>query len=461
MITYKEEFLNNFVQEEIFNSSSFGILLKGLKKVNFICKDNKIKESQFLNEAKTTLNIIQAIMHKPHFSIKREDIILRSEVATNLSDDNIIDTINDSSLWKRKGDSFLPEFVHTTEHDETIVFYENIIVSRCIDLISNELEILLKTNERKIHSLESYLGNSAVSFAPYSFMDKLSSQDYLENVLVEDVNTLNTDYESYISLLKRCDKLKNSNFYRLTSKAKMARNDLNMTNIFANDNRYNCVFRFYKKYLFNSINTDELNKQYKCYCILRLVKVLNQVPSMKCISSDAALSKKGTITLFNDPVSFENKKFKITLIIKETNGFDLVVYSKDFNQEKKYYISCEVDINNKNSFIINDLLQEKLSLGYEDVFILTLNNTSRNYRRVIEINFVSDKDTELSNFINSFMLVFMTKLDLYDNVCPICGKKKVKYEENVYECVTCHGKYSIKKENDSNFIWVYRLGDVK
>ena len=28
MITYKEEFLNNFVQEEIFNSSSFGILLK-------------------------------------------------------------------------------------------------------------------------------------------------------------------------------------------------------------------------------------------------------------------------------------------------------------------------------------------------------------------------------------------------------------------------------------------------
>ena len=45
MITYKEEFLNNFVQEEIFNSSSFSILLKGLKKVNFVCQNNKIKES--------------------------------------------------------------------------------------------------------------------------------------------------------------------------------------------------------------------------------------------------------------------------------------------------------------------------------------------------------------------------------------------------------------------------------
>ena len=52
MITYKEEFLNNFVQEEIFNSSSFSILLKGLKKVNFVCKNNKIKESQFLNDVK-------------------------------------------------------------------------------------------------------------------------------------------------------------------------------------------------------------------------------------------------------------------------------------------------------------------------------------------------------------------------------------------------------------------------
>ena len=31
------------------------------------------------------------------------DIIVRNEVATNLSDSNVIDTINDSSLWKRKG----------------------------------------------------------------------------------------------------------------------------------------------------------------------------------------------------------------------------------------------------------------------------------------------------------------------------------------------------------------------
>ena len=461
MITYKEEFLNNFVQEEIFNSSSFGILLKGLKKVNFVCKNNKIKESQFLNDVKYTLNIIQSIMHKPHFSIKREDIIVRNEVATNLSDSNVIDTINDSSLWKRKGNSFLPEFVYATEHDETIVFYENVIVSRCLDLIKSELELLMKTNERKIHSLESYFGNSAVSFAPYSFMDKLSSQNYLDNVLVEDNDNVNTDYESYIVLLKRCDKLMNSSFYRLTSKAKIARNDLMMTNIFANDIRYNAVFRFYKKYLFNSLNVDELNKQYKCYCLLRIFKALNATQGLKCVSNDVNISKKGSNILFDNPISFENKKFKITLLIKENNGFDLIVFSKDFEAEKKYYINCDVDINNKNSFKINDLIQEKLSLGYEDAFILTLNNTSRNYRRVIEVNFMNDNDSDLNNFINSFMLVFTTKLDVYDNVCPICGKKKVKYEDNLYECVTCHGKYSIRKEKENNLIWIYRLGDVK
>ena len=148
-------------------------------------------------------------------------------------------------------------------------------------------------------------------------------------------------------------------------------------------------------------------------------------------------------------------------MIKENNGFDLIVFSKDFEAEKKYYINCDVDINNKNSFKINDLIQEKLSLGYEDAFILTLNNTSRNYRRVIEVNFMNDNDGDLNNFINSFMLVFMTKLDVYDNVCPICGKKKVKYEDNLYECVTCHGKYSIRKEKENNLIWLYRLGDVK
>ena len=98
-------------------------------------------------------------------------------------------------------------------------------------------------------------------------MNKLSSQNYLDNVLVEDNDNVNTDYESYIVLLKRCDKLMNSSFYRLTSKAKIARNDLMMTNIFANDTRYNAVFRFYKKF-HNELFCSILAKiAYFLYCV--------------------------------------------------------------------------------------------------------------------------------------------------------------------------------------------------
>ena len=461
MITYKEEFLNNFKKEKVFDSSSFSVLVKSLKSTKFISNNISIKETEFLSDAAFALNIILAIIRKPHISIKQEDIIVRSESATYLNDFNIRDTINDSLLWKRKGNNFKPEYVHTNEYNETLVLYENIIICNVLDFIKKEIESLMKSNEKKIASLESYFGHAGVSFAPFSLMSQLNTNDYIEDILVEDKEVLERDFDRYNLLLKKCNKLRLSFFYNQVSRSSATRKDLIMTNIFANDRRYNVVFKFYKKYISSNANKDKLERIYQDYCFLRLVKALESSKALKCKSGKNVISTSNDHLVLEEPIVYENNKFIVSINKNDSCGFDLNVLNKISKQTCKYYIASLLDINEYNHHKLLTLIDDKILEGYNDAFAFTLNNTSRSQRRIVEINFSSDTDKDLVNFISSFMLIFKTNSDLYETVCPICGKKKIKEVEAGYECITCHGQYSSFNEKDQTLVWIHRLGDVK
>ena len=56
----------------------------------------------FINEINKILTTILEISRKPHFSIQGKDLILRSSLINNFSNEHFQQTIRDSSLWKKK-----------------------------------------------------------------------------------------------------------------------------------------------------------------------------------------------------------------------------------------------------------------------------------------------------------------------------------------------------------------------
>ena len=60
------------------------------------------KDNEFFDEVSFVLSVINSIISHPHILSKREEIILRSELAGSISNDSLQQTYKDTSLWKEK-----------------------------------------------------------------------------------------------------------------------------------------------------------------------------------------------------------------------------------------------------------------------------------------------------------------------------------------------------------------------
>ena len=97
MISYREEYFNQFLNEKIFKSSSFKSFKKSVDEVRIYGPELTGKDSKFIAECKNVLDVITSIIRKPQIVSKEEEAIVRSDQAYNIDNDSFKKKIKYSS----------------------------------------------------------------------------------------------------------------------------------------------------------------------------------------------------------------------------------------------------------------------------------------------------------------------------------------------------------------------------
>ncbi|MCI7268374.1 MAG: hypothetical protein MR501_04375, partial [Mollicutes bacterium] len=107
--------LTNKINRTIKHSSSFTYVYEtlSLDKFKLNVKYNYDETIKRCVELKNVLNKITSIVFKPHIKASTNEVILRSEFASSLSNQSFNDTLKDSKLWKNKNGVMTPEYVHS------------------------------------------------------------------------------------------------------------------------------------------------------------------------------------------------------------------------------------------------------------------------------------------------------------------------------------------------------------
>jgi len=469
MISYKEEYFKTFEKEKIFNSLSFKSLKNNLNTVTFYGPYQDDKEQAFVKEAKEILDIISSIIVKPHITIKGEDSIIRSELATNVDPNSYLKTLADPSLWKRKNGKMSPEQVYTRQTSDTYVLYENILMMRILDFINDELLSVSRIYEKRVGNLRSYFECEAFNYNQYGVLALLNKMKMpVDNILYKGDESVQTTSKSLSKALKKCSTLKSTAFYKEVSKAKTPRKEIILTNILLNDRRYYTCYKFYKKYI-SSQDENYFLPLYQDYILLRIFNDLKDDYTFSEVINRSVNISYDKGFKFNKPIHIQDKMFTYSFE-KDNNEYGIIIKVKpkkeknkeavDDNKAAKHYLIITLELNNDNYKHFKNEVDKKRSEGYDNVVIVTLRNNTNHYNNIMNVSFYKDDDTldAIKNLFSSFHLMFDCDLNTYANTCPLCGKRSVHSTELNFVCSGCHGTYTTLEINAKQYLWIKGFG---
>ena len=470
---YLEKF-NKKIEMFIDKHSSFSDLYNylSLDKIKLVTKYDYNEALSSANTLKEVINKILSIIHKPHISSITNEVILRSELSSSISTESFIKTSKDVKLWKRKNvnskRSLTPEYVYSVENIDTIDIYENRFISLLIDEINKEIKELVLNLSPLIESLEDHYETNVLSFGKTSIMNDLENKGYpINGLFLKAKANKALAYKEIRKLEKKIKLIKDSEFYKITSKTKINKNIL-ATNILLHDPLYNYCYKFYKEhYLSKEEINSSLNIYYYNYILINFFNHLTKLNIAKTSLSNKAklyfdeshrlrfsdLSAKKDIFAFRfieDPnelgfkieIKLINKAIRTDTKVNKTNfnsTYLLISYKEtDTSLIHSKEVLSKVDTNSK--YLIT---QYALNGDYKDTILLSI------YR--------DDNPLIIKNFLRSLVLLFDTDLDLFKSKCPICGKDEVIFDGFNYICKNCNSVFSINETIKGDVLWVKSL----
>lgn len=462
---------NKEVYKLIKTEPTFLSFLSSIKKSNikFVTEfdfEATLKRAEELNEV---LNIISSIVNKPHFITTTSEIILRSELASRLSQESFNETIKDTKLWKHKGKEIIPEYVHTVESIDTIVTYENKFIARLIDFVSEEAKDLLNDLLPLTESLEEKYERRGMGYNEYSLLNDFNKLNYpYTDIFINEGGNKKKLFNLIKKVNKRSLVLKNTNFYIQNKKEHLVF-PLILTNILIHDKLYAYAYRFYKdNYLGNNDNDSDKDKDFYSYLVGSLLFTLSKNKNIKFSSSKKCIlyiDENKNIRFSN--LMFKNKFFTYTL----NDDFENLGIKIDvsFNQEliktnetlkqnnSKTYLKLTYRYKDSNKDSIKEEL-ERLKDDYDNAVLATLDNDIKDFINILSISLYKDnQEIIFTNFINSLSLIFLDSKETFISKCPICGESEIKLNKLDYECESCKGKFSLVNINNINYMWIKSL----
>lgn len=429
---------------------SFNDLLNSPSELNLSPKNfNSLKE--FINNLNNLLDVFLSIFNKPYIQTITEEVILRSELASNITSEGFRKTTLDSSLWKKKRSGYSPELVYSIEYEDTISNYENYFIiyvfKKIIDLVSTFKEF----NLNYTNSLRSFYGTNEASLSELSIYSSINKNKDQLSKYIFLTGSNNENYQALSEIHTKIKHLKLHKFYKLLKNSKFSL-PVKLTNTLLHDNRYNRVYRFFKdNLLFNDISNSYDNLFFN-YSLIRLLNYLSLNRKVQELKIPLIKLDDNKLLALEKEVTFKFNKFSYKLSLDPLHlGF--ILKTTYYKVETKTFIKVFYSYNDNDSLLNHEYIRD-----FDNSFIITNNNLSKTFNNIFELNYEKElfNDLGLENILLSTQIV----LPLTSNTlikCPYCGETKLINNLNSYHCLKCNNEFLTLNINHKIHLWLKSL----
>jgi len=418
--------------------------------------------SNKVDEIRNVLYKIASIINKPRIKVTTENVIIRSELAKNISNESFLKTVRDPSLWKKKDYQYEPEKVHTIESIDTIDTYENRFITMLIDILSKELDLVIdEMNLASVSFMSKYkLENVTYSKLSLFNLYKNFTYPFDEDFILrkDDTSLLEDSLYKTSKLLRR---IKGSSFYNQLKDNPVIKNVM-PTNILLQDSLYSYCYRYYKENLSSAISDyekeDLMYYNYVICIFMRYFKKYNDKSIFlgKCLK---LFTYEDNIIKFK-PYIFKDDIFEYTFS-QDIDDFSFNVDIKcligNLNEEQqvtRYNLKVVRKLYKSN---YKKLMQETSNKDINRI-IICLFDQDNIYSNVLNLSyFSSDHLKMIKNLFTSFTLLFnISKSESY-NRCLCCGNKDISIDNNLISCLKCQSKYLLFDYNKKKYMLIKKL----
>lgn len=401
-------------------------------KIHLTNSTNSLLNS-YIKDINYLFDVILSIASSPHYLNSPETLLIRSEQSYQIDNEDYINTLRDSSLWKRKGQNLAPEYVYSKSSKEDIITYENKFVIYVFNLLMQEINKFYKDNPLG-NSLENLYKQEQITFSENSLVNDITENNKNISALLSDDNQDNQLINKVYAKGKRIEQ---TSFYKLLSKETISL-PIIPTNILLHDQKYYYLYRFYRTNL--KRNNDD--SMFVNYVTLKILETL--------IENKYRFNKTSSLT-------FSDNQIQITDLICSKDGF-----TYKFNKDDNYlYLDVKTGTSySKNLIIIKEELDEAIFEEFDNVFYICQINKSKQNKNVLEIDVLSKKDSRVS-LDDIFLSLRLTVKGSLSKKCPICGKLSLKedkrFDQGNFFCPNCNSSLALINKGQAKLIWLKSL----
>ena len=411
----------------------------------------------FADDIATAVKHIRAIFSEPHISLKQENVIQNSAGATKTDARSMRDTLKDEKLWRVKGNTLKPEYVHAYVQEDNLAIYENRFVCYLIDVLFEAINQKIGEMLNSINTLNSQM---KTAFNVNEQSPIFSVDEYLQYsadnnglpVLLSTEDVFVKIVSSLIKSKKILTALKGDPVYLACKKAgyfdgAKAKN----TNIFENDANYHFCYNFFMNYFNKDVALGTEEQSYFNFVQVNLFTAINNL-GFKASENNEKVNVSNSANIKYEKLAFENNVFDIEL---KQDG-DCVVVKIINNVDQNQSTNLLKVVHSKNP---SPVFPEDLS-NYTNVLTITDNDAEEtNLITILPEN--GNAVETLQKLIKMLLFVAEGSEFIHTRHCPICGSSLISPEGSDYSCVACEGIYHIYNYEFKDIIWIKRMPRTK
>ncbi len=378
------------------------------------------KDLVYFDEINKLLGVLITIITHPYIINERETVIMRAEQAYGLTPEMFHETVRDAKLWKDKRGVMTPKEVYYFQNIDELKNYENRFIVYLIDILSGQLNDYVK------------------------FYDFLIGTVMNGNALTQDDSSLDKAYGRLASLSKKLKRIKETDFYKIVSKANTSFTHVEATNVFKHNRAYGACYKFYVNnvtYGDPEARADDLS----VYYFTRLLLALNN-HGYKLIGGADPVKNK-----IIRKMDFRSEEFDISVEdAREYNGLRIKISDKDGKAKTDNLLVFDSSMDFEE---VEEDLEKFKRADVTAVDAVTVWDAAYVEDKVISLRSGSISENEiLSRYVSDKTRTVKASKQIYEDHCPVCGSKDIAANQ-YYHCSNCGTEYTFVGEK----IWLTKL----